>query len=212
MATSLYMQGRQKYARPQAMLLADNPGSFSNGIYVPDGYDSLADISAQPDVNSANSFIVLSDDNRGPIQIRQQRIENRQRMVNGRMRSYHVADKLNISCSWEMLPSRSYRTAPAIDLATGESPYKNSTAEYTSDGGAGGNEILEWYDMHQGSFWAYLAYDKRSQYGNDENAYTHLNEYNEVVEVFFADFDYSVIKRGGTNYDFWNISFTLEEV
>lgn len=212
MATSLYMQGRQKYARPQAMLLADNPGAFSNGVYVPDGYESLADVSSQSDASNFDSFIVLSDDNRGPIQLRQNRIENRQRMVNGRMRSYHVADKVTLSASWEMLPSRSYRTAPEIDLSTGASIYKGTTAEYTSDGGAGGNEILEWYETHQGSFWVYLAYDKRPNFGNDADAYTKLAQYNEVVEVFFADFDYSIVKRGGTNYDFWNISFTLEEV
>lgn len=212
MATSLYMQGRQKNARPQALLLADNPGYFSNGIYVPDGYESLADVSAQSDASNFNSFIVLSDDNRGPIQIRQQRIEKRQRMVNGRMRSYHIADKLSINASWEMLPSRSYRTAPEISLESGESVYKNTTAEYTSDGGAGGNEILDWYETHQGSFWVYLAYDKRINYGDNADAYTNLAEYNEVVEVFFADFDYSIVRRGGSNYDFWNISFSLEEV
>jgi hypothetical protein len=39
-----------------------------------------------------------------------------------------------------------------------------------------------------------------------------LGQYNQVVEVFFSDFNYSVVKRGGSNYDFWDVSVTLEEV
>jgi hypothetical protein len=29
--------------------------------------------------------------------------------------------------------------------------------------------------------------------------------------MYITSFNYSVEKRGGTNYDFWNISVTLEE-
>jgi hypothetical protein len=54
----------------------------------------------------------------------------------------------------------------------------------------------------------YLAYDK---YTNLEE-YTGLNKYNQIIEVYFADFSYSVVKRGATNHDLWNISVTLEEV
>jgi hypothetical protein len=32
------------------------------------------------------------------------------------------------------------------------------------------------------------------------------------MEVYFADFNYTVVKRGGANHDLWNISVTLEEV
>jgi len=39
-----------------------------------------------------------------------------------------------------------------------------------------------------------------------------LNRYNQIIEVYFADFNYSVVKRGATNHDLWNISATLEEV
>jgi hypothetical protein len=58
----------------------------------------------------------------------------------------------------------------------------------------------------------FLAYDNYSNFGSDAAAFNNLGKYNEVVEVFFSDFNYSVQKRGGSNYDFWNISVTLEEV
>jgi hypothetical protein len=83
--------------------------------------------------------------------------------------------------------------------------------QYTSDGGAGGVEILDWYQNYTGSFWVYLAYDKYSNFDKTDAGYQNLQKYNQVVEVFFSDFSYSVVKRGGSNYDFWNISFTLEE-
>jgi hypothetical protein len=58
----------------------------------------------------------------------------------------------------------------------------------------------------------YLAYDKYSNFGKDNAAYGHLAQYNQIVQVYFANFNYSVVKRGGNNFDFWNISVTLEEV
>jgi hypothetical protein len=111
-----------------------------------------------------------------------------------------------------MLPSRSYTSFPGFDEEGRSEYYKNNTQEFTSDGGAGGVEILDWYEKHSGSFWVYLAYDKHTNFGRDAGSYTNLQKYNEVVEVFFSDFSYGVVKRGGSNYDFWNVSLSLEEV
>ena len=94
MASSEYLNNRKYYGRPQAMLFSNNPGSVENGFYVPDGEEF-------------NDFLILSDHNREPISFSQQRIENRVRTVNGRMRSYHIADKVIISTRWQNLPSRS---------------------------------------------------------------------------------------------------------
>jgi hypothetical protein len=71
-----------------------------------------------------------------------------------------------------MLPSRSYGTNPDFNASTGKSDYKS--LEYTSDGGAGGNEILDWYENHKGSFWVFLAYDKYKTFGDDVTAYSHF--------------------------------------
>jgi hypothetical protein len=138
-----------------------------------------------------------------------QRIENRQRMVNGRMRSYWVADKRTLSVSWDMLPSRAYNADPNLDTSTGL-PTSVAT-EYTVDGGAGGAELLDWYEKHYGTFYVFLSYDKFPEFGRDITAYQHLAQYQEVLEMYITDFTWSVQKRGGSNFDMWNISITLEE-
>lgn len=210
MATSAYLTGRRRYQRPQAILWSENPGTLTNGIYVPNGYE-VGQISEGALDSELDQFLILSDHNRAPMDFHPQRIEQRMRTVNGRMRSYHIADKMSMSVSWTMLPSRAYYTVAEYD-ANGISPYKNETGEFTSDGGAGGAQMLEWYKNHKGSFWMYLAYDKYTNFGSDQPAFGHLAQYNEIVEVYITDFNYSVVKRGGNNFDLWNISVTLEEV
>jgi len=229
MTTNAYMQGRKKYQRPQAMLWADNPGFVVDGFHIPDGIEIGTDV-----VDSGTGdFIILSDDNRQPLDFNINRIEKRERMVNGRMRSYHVADKLEISTSWDMLPSRAFPGDPNFQTTNelyansiGKSEYSaknfaNGTPnssfngvhnQYTSDNGAGGVELLDWYEKHQEPFWLYLSYDKYDNYGKVGGAFGNLGKYSQVIEVYFADFSYSVQKRGGTNFDFWNISLKLEEV
>ena len=207
MATSAYLTGRRRYTRPQGILWSNNAGTLSNGLYVPTGVEVGAS-TTETDPNLLDQFIILSDHNRGDMQFNTQRIEQRQRTINGRMRSYHIADKLTMSVSWNMLPSRGYSGLPNFNATTGVSPSEGSTTEYTADGGAGGVELLDWYETHQGPFFMYLAYDK---YTNLED-YAGLNKYNQIIEVYFADFNYSVVKRGATNHDLWNISVTLEEV
>jgi hypothetical protein len=132
-------------------------------------------------------------------------------MINGRMRSHHIADKLGMSTSWTMLPSRAFSKIARFSETTGESVAANAL-EYTVDGGAGGVEILDWYRQHPGSFWVFLSYDNYLNFGETDQAYDNLNKYSEVVEVFFSDFSYTVNKRGGSNHDLWDISVSLEEV
>jgi hypothetical protein len=162
------------------------------------------------DLTQLNQFIILSDHNRKPIDMAFERIEQRKRMVNGRMRSYHVADKLKIDVSWEMLPSRSFANDPNFSSA-GATTLANDQ-QYTADGGAGGVMLLDWYTSHPGPFWVYLAYDKHSDFSTIGNEYGRLSQYNQVIEMYIADFSYSVVKRGTSTYDFWNISVSLEEV
>lgn len=214
MASEAYMLGRKKYQRPQAMMWSENSGSLRNGLYVPNGLEVNSDPGGETNPAALDQFLILSDDNRSTLDFQIERIESRKRMVNGRMRSYHIADKLKLSTSWDMLPSRSYALRPDYSSATdGKSPYANDRSlEYTTDGGAGGVDILKWYENHKGSFWVYLAYDKFSVFGETDEAYAHLPQYNQLIEMFISDFSYSVVKRGGTNYDFWNISVALEEV
>jgi len=209
-STSAYMSGRKRYARPQGMLWSDNAGTIIDGVRFPEGTEK-------------SEFIVLSDHNRAPMSLSQQRIENRQRMVNGTMRSYHIADKVSISCSWNRIPSRSYSRNVLFDdlgnptTLVSEGVYAEYS-EYTVDGGAGGVELLDWYENHSGPFYVYLAYDKYNnasfQVGGkvEDTSFDFLSVYNDVRLMYFASFEYSVEKRGGTNFDFWSVSVSLEEV
>jgi hypothetical protein len=228
MATADYMTGRKRYQRPQGILWSNNAGTLSEGLYVPTGYEIGAEIEAGTSPSLVDQFLVLSDHNRSEIRFTPKRLEQRQRTINGRMRSYHIADKLEISWSWDNLPSRSHSQSPefnengkpslSLQNATrnAEGTIYSAANEYTADGGAGGVDILDWYETHTGPFWMYLAYDKYSNFGptvEDPNAaYKHLGQYNQVIQVYIADFNYTVVKRGGSNHDLWNISVTLEEV
>lgn len=284
MTTANYLNGRKEYQRPQAILWSDTSPNVTiqtqTGLLIPDGVEYGANVAG------ATNFIILTDDNRTALDFSPNRIEQRQRMINGRMRSFHIADKMNLSLSWNMVPSRSFINDPKFSTTTGESlsEFNSNYMKYTTDGGAGGNELLDWYESHTGPFYVYLAYDKypdiqknvviKSVLGNGttttyttesgkynklvpgdivvisgcttgfNGVYTvktasaesftvsnsaeiiqtaqgttalaisrnTLAQYNEVIEMYISDFSYSVQKRGGSNYDFWNISVSLEEV
>ena len=243
MADLSYMQGRKKYARPQAMLWANNPGTVVEDedtgefFHIPLGNEIN---SGAYDPSDENEFLILSDHNRQPLDFSTDRIENKKRMSNGRMRSYYIADKISISTSWNMLPSRSFSNAPLFSssgkpsnlvtsIETTNFPSEevvtkrvsssgsafSKDQEYTADGGAGGVDLLDWYERYTGSFWVYLSYDKHINFRNLEDPdeeYGNLNKYNQIVEVFFNQFAYKVVKRGGSNFDFWDINVDLEEV
>lgn len=52
----------------------------------------------------------ITDHNRSSLSISPERIEKKQRMANGIMRKYIIADKRTFSCSWEMLPKKTVQT------------------------------------------------------------------------------------------------------
>ena len=208
MATSGYMNERKRYQRPQSILWSENAGTLTNGLYVPQGYEVGGTYPEETSSDLIDQFLVLSDHNRTDMSFSPQRIEQRQRTINGRMRSYHITDKLQMSVSWNNLPSRSHNANPDFSY---EVAAANAT-EYTTDGGAGGGELLNWYENHKGPFWMFLAYDKYKNFEAYENPYAHLSQYNQILQVYVSDFNYTVVKRGGSNHDLWNITVSLEEV
>ena len=118
----------QKYSRPSLMVFTETEPT--NGAD-PTKWD-LGD-----------NYIYISDNNRAELAVSFERIEYKQRMINGTMRSYHVADKKNFSTSWDKLPSR-----------------KTQVTEYSASSNfAGGQEMLKWYEDHTGDFWMLLVYD-----------------------------------------------------
>lgn len=211
MASSSYLNGRWNLnslpKRPQAIAWSKTYGTKDTHISIA-GATTLV-----PTGVEYEDFIILSDDNRQPIEYSCERIENRKRTINAKMRSYHVADKLRISLNWEMLPSRAFNKNPEFSASTGKPTAANLT-QYTSDGGAGAEEMRNWYNNNPGSFWVMIAADRYSNMldENDDPQFNRLGEYNELVEVYFASFDLTVVKRGRNTYDFCNVSVTLEEV
>lgn len=136
------------------------------------------------------NYLYLTDDGRDAVSVSPNRIEYKQRMLNGRMRSYFVADKNTFSTSWSDLPSRA-KISPTGD-------------KVTSDAFGAGQDIKDWYEDHTGSFWMLLVYDAGS---NATSAASQV----EVYNVMFDDFSYDIVKRGQL-FDLWSVSITLVEV
>jgi hypothetical protein len=194
------------FGRPNLLTLSNNPGRY----YV-DGAEQLW----LPDGVEGTDFILISDHNRSGAPFTTERIGTNKRMINGRMRSYHIADKLSTSLSWDDLPSRAYSDLNGYE-AHKASP--NTVAKFTVDGGAGGVEMLKWYQQHHGSFWAFFSFDAVPVPLPNNIVF---NGYARVYEMMITDFDYETTKRSrgfacgnGDMYylDLWNVSMTLEEV
>lgn len=204
MANANYMRNRSRFlkggTRPQAMLWSNNAGTLEEYT---DPQTNEIKFYYNPIGVEGEDFIIISDHNRSPITLNQQRIESRQRMINGNMRSYWIADKLNLSTSWERLPSRPFNDQISFDENGQVS--NPSYMSYTVDGAAGGTDMLNWYETHPGSFYLYLSYDK---YGAS-NERTHT--YGQIFKVYFSSFDYDIEKRSGLDFDFWNINVSMEE-
>lgn len=183
------LTGKRKYALPQLIVFTD-----VEPVQDEDGYWNVYD-------DELTNYLVLSDHNRSSLDVSKTRIEKRERMINGRMRSYHIADKDTLTVSWEMLPSRSYESYS--ETARG--------LMFTADSGAGGADLLDWYNNHEGAFYVLLAYDLVLSDGGTL-VKTASQNYDRMLPVMFSDFSYSVVKRGQTTHDFWNISLSLEEV
>ena len=109
-----------------------------------------------------------------------------------------------------MLPSRAFNKDPQFDPSTGL-PTASDLVQYIVDGGSGGVDLADWYKNNTGSFYMIVSYDRFDKFAS-AGKYLHLSQYSDILEVFFVNFDYSVIQRGGTTHDFWNISVSVEEV
>ncbi len=138
-----------------------------------------------------NSTLKLSEHNRQPVSISKTRIEKQQRMSNGTMRKFFVADKESISVSWNMLPSFSTMTV---------------------DGGYGALDLRSFYDgaaaKASGALSGRSSFDVTISYGGTS----------KTMEMVFTSFSLEVVKRNvkgvitDTPQEFWNLSINLEEV
>jgi hypothetical protein len=211
--------------RANFLTLANNKGRY----YLYDN-DSPTPRKWLPDGQEGTDYIFISDHNRSSAPFSTNRIGVQKRMINGKMRGYHVADKLTMVLSWTDLPSRAYS-----DKA-GYSAFVNNphVKQYTADGGAGGLEMLEWYQSHVGSMWAFFSFDAIPNIGVPDHVSN--QGYARIYEMVIQNFDYEIKSRsrgwneyhntyspGNNNqltgrteyrygYDLWDVSMTLEEV
>lgn len=138
-----------------------------------------------------NSTIKLSEHNRQPVSIQTNRIEKQQRMSNGTLRKFFIADKKSISASWNMLPSFS---------------------TFTVDGGYGAMDIRSFYEgtaaKASGALSGRSTFDVTLGYGGTTQTFT----------MIFASCSFEVVKRNvkevssDTAQEFWNVSLSMEEV
>jgi hypothetical protein len=141
----------------------------------------------------SGTVLYITDDNRSPLQVAPIRIESKRRMIDGTMRSVHIADKMTFNTSWEALPSRKTRLNPPSD---------SLSDSITSDAFGAGQDIKDWYDSNFSDFWMLLVYDANAE----DSPASGVEKYN----VFFDDFSYDVVKRGQFN-DLWDVSISLVE-
>jgi hypothetical protein len=145
-------------------------------------------------------------------------------MINGDMRTYHVADKITLPLDWTDIPSRAYSVLEGYDAwknyqeTKGTPSQTSEVVKFTVDGGAGGVEMLKWWQGHHGSFWVFLSFDGVPK--NIERSAV-FGGYGRVYRMIIKDFTYDVSKRsqgflcddGDMVYlDFWDVSMSLEEV
>jgi hypothetical protein len=139
-----------------------------------------------------NTTLKLSDHNRQPVSIQTNRIEKQQRMANGTLRKFFIADKKNFSTSWEMLPS-----------------FKNLTV----DGGLGAVDLQRFY-----SGVGVNTFNIKIFYGREKNTDDSTVDRIEYYKVNFTSCSFSVIKRnvkGKTTdpaQEFWSASISMEQV
>jgi hypothetical protein len=137
-----------------------------------------------------NSTIKLSEHNRQPISIQTNRIEKQQRMSNGTLRKFFIADKKSISISWNMLPSFS---------------------TFTADGGYGAMDIKSFYEgsasKASGALSGKSLFDVTIRYGGPSNI-TNISSNGTTVTYTSAN-NFStgnIISLYGNNPSVYNLS------
>lgn len=131
---------------------------------------------------------ILSDHGRGEVTLDYERIENRVRMANGRMRSKYIADKRTFTLDWELLPSRSVVNGVNV----------------VSDGYASATDLKNFYEAVQGSFTVTMYADSGNGQALDQDGVY------GTFDVFIDSFSTTIGKRG-KNFDFMNVTLGLEE-
>lgn len=160
---------------------------MANTVYLPVGSLLYIDTST----TDTPTWAKLSEHNRQPMSIGQNRIQKVTRMSNGTLRKFFIADKREFSTSWNMLPSFSSMTV---------------------DEGYGAVDLKSYFEgvKGQGVFKLKIVYGK--------NQTTPFADREEIFTVSFTSCSFEVIKRNVKDsssnpaQEFWNVSIAMEQV
>jgi hypothetical protein len=178
---------------PLAIDPADNSFEYKGATLTAPGnaYSSAAASANKliPGDKLLKKFRRVTEHNREPLSFNITRIENTQRMANGTMRKYFIADKLRIDVSWEMIPS-----------------FRNETV----DGGWGAEDLKTFYESSagRGKFNIKLNPTVFSTDLVDVSGGSLSDDY--TYEVMFTSCDFTLLKRG--IQPFWSVSISMEQV
>ncbi len=178
---------------PFAIDPATNSFNYKGATVVAPGNTYPAAVASRNGLSQSSAtqlrFRRLTEHNRQPLSINTERIESSQRMANGTLRKYFIADKLILDVSWEMIPS-----------------FRNETV----DGGWGAEDIKNFYESSagRGAFRVKInptVFDPaliQEQDGALADDYTYT--------MAFTSCDFTVLKRGLQT--FWSVNISLEQV
>ena len=178
---------------PFAIDPATNSFSYKGATVVAPGNTYTSSVANLNGLSFSNSnslrFRRLTEHNRQPLSLNTERIESVQRMANGTLRKYFIADKLTLSVSWEMVPSFRNET---VDGAWGAEDIKNF---YESTAGRGTFRVK----INPTVFSPSLVEESDGALADD---YTYT--------MVFTSCDFTVLKRGLQT--FWSVNISLEQV
>ncbi len=160
---------------------------MAHTVYLPVGSLLFIDTST----TDTPTWVKLSEHNRQPVSIGQNRIQKVTRMGNGTLRKFFIADKREFSTSWTMLPSFS---------------------NMTLDSGYGAVDLKSYFEgsKGQGVFKLKVVYGK--------NQTSPFADREEIFTVSFTSCSFEIVKRnvkdavGNPAQEFWNVSIAMEEV
>jgi hypothetical protein len=150
----------------------------------------------------------LTDHNRQPIQYAPQRIEQVQRMANGTMRKFVVANKAIYNTSWQAVPS-------ASQTISSQSGVSLTSYQPTVDGKKGAGFMKAFYDAYNLiPVWLKLTFATDNTTGTSHTPSqlampSTVN--NQVLQVFMTDFEYTINQRF-TLIDYVDITMQFTEV
>jgi hypothetical protein len=169
-------------------------------------YSINAGISVSPD--NGTTWYALSDHNRQPIQYAPQRIEQVQRMANGTMRKFVVANKAIYDTTWQALPS-------ASQTITSQSGISLQSYQPTVDGKMGAAFMKAFYDKYVTQpilLKLTYAVDNITGTGHVPSQLANPSTDNhQILTVYMTNFVYTVSKRL-TLLDYVDVTLQFTEV